>query len=205
MIVNYVCPLGISCHAANFLKDNKLKLTSYPFDWIFSSIDIVISCINDKFKIFLDKSYYKRISSKQCGHTLYHDKMFFHRSPLNKIDYNYYVRCVERFNVLLSYTEHKLFFIACVNNNMPMDEQNKNKFIELNNVLKNHTNNFSLLVLYHLFGAQITKHSVSIIDNITILELHTKNKSTGKLFIDNEDNIYLENIIKDMYLFDLKI
>ena len=36
MNINYVISLGKQCHTAEFLKDNKLKNCSYPFDWIFS-------------------------------------------------------------------------------------------------------------------------------------------------------------------------
>lgn len=35
MEINYVCSLGRVCHSAQLLKRNKLKVESYPFDWIF--------------------------------------------------------------------------------------------------------------------------------------------------------------------------
>jgi len=33
--INYTCSLGSLCHSSQILKQNKLKLCSYPFDWIF--------------------------------------------------------------------------------------------------------------------------------------------------------------------------
>ena len=41
---NYACSLGNLCHSANILKRNKLKLCSYPFDWIFTNSKNVIHC-----------------------------------------------------------------------------------------------------------------------------------------------------------------
>ena len=56
MEIKYVCSLGSLCHSAQILKNNNLKRCSYPFDWIFSSPNMVIDCISDDFKKFLDKS-----------------------------------------------------------------------------------------------------------------------------------------------------
>jgi hypothetical protein len=39
------------------LKQNKLKLCSYPFDWIFSNCNNIIHCLEDDFNVFLDKSF----------------------------------------------------------------------------------------------------------------------------------------------------
>ncbi len=59
MEINNVCSLGTLCHTATLLKRNNLKISSYPFDWIFSNINIIIDCIEDDFNSFLDKKYYK--------------------------------------------------------------------------------------------------------------------------------------------------
>ena len=111
--IYYTCSLGTLCHSSQLLKRNNLKLCSYPFDWIFSNCDNIIHCIEDNFNIFLDKSYYNNISKSRCGHSKYNEKMFNHRNPLNNInDYNYYVRCVDRFKELLQKQEHKLFIMT---------------------------------------------------------------------------------------------
>ena len=100
------------CHSSQILKQNNLKLCSYPFDWIFSNCDIIIDCIEDNFDIFLDQSYYNDKGEFQCGHSKYGPIMFNHRNPLINIDhYNYYVRCVDRFKNLLQKQEHKLFIM----------------------------------------------------------------------------------------------
>ena len=48
---------------ANILKSNNLRNNAYPFDYIFSSLEIVKHAINNKFNIFLDKKYYTPGSS----------------------------------------------------------------------------------------------------------------------------------------------
>lgn len=58
--INYTCSLGSLCHSSQILKRNKYKLCSYPFDWIYSSCDTIIHCLEDDFHTFLDKSYYIR-------------------------------------------------------------------------------------------------------------------------------------------------
>ena len=41
-------------------------------------------------------------------------------------------------------------------------------------------------------------------DNINFLELHTLSCSNGCEFVNNDDNIYLDNIIKSKYNFNIK-
>ena len=50
--------IGPYCSTADILKANNLRTEAYPFDYIFSSLEIVKHCIKDKFNIFLDKKYY---------------------------------------------------------------------------------------------------------------------------------------------------
>jgi hypothetical protein len=124
--INYTCSLGSLCHSSQILKRNKLKLYSYPFDWIFSHSDIITHCLEDDFNTFLDKSYYINISNSQCGHSKYNNNVLFnHHNPLINIDhYNYYVRCVDRFKNLLQKQEHKLFIMIFVT---PTKKKNETK------------------------------------------------------------------------------
>ena len=45
-------PIGPCCYTTEYIKNSGLRNHSYPFDWIFSSIEMVNHCINDKFKMF---------------------------------------------------------------------------------------------------------------------------------------------------------
>ena len=201
---NYACSLGNLCHSANILKRNKLKLCSYPFDWIFTNSKNVIHCIEDNFKIFLNKSYYIDIHKKnKCGHKFYHNDMFFHKDPRNDKDYNYYIRCVERFNNLLQCKEQKLFIMILTNQTI-FDIKIKNDIIEFNNKFKNYTSNYTLLVIYHLPNKIRNVHEFIYKDNIHFLELHTISVSNGIAFENDNDNIYLDNVINSTYKFNLQ-
>jgi hypothetical protein len=194
--INYTCSLGGLCHSSIILKRNNLKLCSYPFDWIFSNCDNIIHCIEDNFNIFLDKSYYINISQSKCGHSKYNNEMFNHHNPLINIDhYNYYVRCIDRFKNLLQKQEHKLFIMIFVNNN----DNITNNIIEFNNKFSKYTFNYTLLVIFHIPNKQQNHHIFTYNDNIHFLELHTLSRSNGGEFGNNNDNTYLDNIIKSKY------
>jgi hypothetical protein len=210
--INYTSSLGTLCHGSQILKRNNLKLCSYPFDWIFSDCDNIIHCIEDNFNIFLDKSYYINISESQCGHSRYTSKyrpglfMFNHHNPLINIDhYNYYVRCVNRFKNLLKKQEHKLFIIIAVNGDHNCYSNTFiNNIIDFNNKFSKYTSNYTLLVIIHYPNKEQNHHIFTYNDNIHFLELHTLSLSNGVNFVNNNDNIYLDNIINSKYIFNIK-
>jgi len=205
MEINYTCSLGNVCHSSQILKQNNLKLCSYPFDWIFSyNYDNIIHCIEDDFKIFLDKSYYINISNKKCGHSYYDINMFYHHNPLiHANDYDYYVRCVSRFKNLLQCEQHKLFTMLFINMDN-IDENMKNNIINFNNKFSKYTNNYTLLVIFHCKTKSCNYHNFTYNDNIHFLELHTLSNSNGIQFNNDNDNKYLNNIIKTTYNFNVK-
>ena len=199
--MNYACSLGQYCHSSQILKRNKYKLCSYPFDWIFSNCDTVIDCIEDNFNTFLDKSYYINISDSQCGHSKYHNEMFNHFNPLiNNDHYNYYKRCVDRFLKLLQKQENKLFIMFFINNR----NEPKNKIIDFNNKFSKYTSNYTLLVIFHIPNQEQNHHIFTYNDNVHFLELHTLSLSNGVQFYNEDDNVYLDNIINSKYSFDMK-
>ena len=205
-IFNHVCSLGTLCHPAMIQKRLQLRTCSYPFDWVFSNMDVIRECLEDDFKTFLDKSCYINKGHKQCGHTKYHPKMFNHRNPLRHLrDYEYYERCVDRFRALLQVTEPKLF-IMMMHNLTPdvITEELKTRVIEFNKVLGEHTSNYTLLVIMHV-KEQKERHRVfSYHDNVHFLELHTLSRSGGVRFVKNpSDDKYLDNILRDEYKFDI--
>ena len=204
MEINYVCSLGTLCHTSQLLKINKIKKCSYPFDWIFSNCDIIIHCLEDNFNIFLDKSYYIDISNTICGHSYYEKQMFNHFNPLiNENHYNYYVRCVDRFKLLLQNKESKLFIIMFLNRDN-FETYYKDNIINFNNTFSKYTTNYRLLAIYNIHKKQTNHHIFTHIDNIDILELHTLSTSIGTTFINNIDNDYLNNIINKTYSFNVE-
>jgi len=64
--------IGPVCDSADILKIVNLRKNAYPFDYIFSSLEMITHCINDKFITFLDKSYYEYgLDKTSTKHTIY--------------------------------------------------------------------------------------------------------------------------------------
>jgi hypothetical protein len=201
--IKHTCSLGHFCHSSQILKQNNLKNYSYPFDWVFSNCENIIHCLKDDFNIFLDKSYYIRIDYSKCGHSHYNDKMWWHHNPLdNENDYNYYVRCVKRFKQLLKCEDRKLFIMMFVNLDN-IEETLKQQIIEFNEDFSKHTKNYTLLVICNIHNKQNNYHEFKHNGNIDFLELHTLSTSSGLAFANNNDNVYLNNIIKKTYNFNI--
>ena len=196
MEIKYFCSLGTLCHSSQLLKRNNLKKCSYPFDWIYSDCNTISHCLQNNFKIFLDKSYYREINDMKCGHSYYHKRMFNHHNPLNNKDYNYFLRCVDRFNKLLQNTESKLFILMYVNMNHNEIQQS----IEFNKILTKYSSNYKLLIIHHEVKTTRT-YTFEIKDNIHILYLYTLSESDGKEFKNEDDNLFLDNIINSHYIF----
>ena len=99
--INYVIPFGNQCISAFYLKENNLKLLSYPFDWIFCNPYIINDMIDDNFKKFLDKDNYviKDSTFEKNKHSIYLPDLYLfnHRNPIKDDDYLYFVRCIDRF------------------------------------------------------------------------------------------------------------
>lgn len=107
--------IGQNCNTAWYLRQVGAKAASYPFDWIFSSAEIAESCLRDSFSTFLNKQYLlPKKDWCSAGHSLYHANMFHHRSPLQtEDDYDYYARCVNRFNHILS-SGGRIIFVCTI-------------------------------------------------------------------------------------------
>jgi hypothetical protein len=210
MDIFYICSLGPQCHNATFLKQCELKSCSYPFDWIFSNYNIILHCIKDNFKIFLDKSYYiKMFDHGICQHRYYYEKendpnMFNHFNVLeNDEHYNYYIRCIDRFKNLLKYQECKLFTMFFINMT-EIDNDLINNIIKFNDDFSKYTNNYYLLVIFHIPNKNNNHHIFTYKDNIHFLELHTLSYSNAIQFANEEDTKYLKNILELKYNFNLK-
>lgn len=204
MSIKYTCSLGPHCHSSYLLKSNNLKKASYPFDWIFTNHNIIKKILDNDFKDFLDKKYYINIDKTKCGHSLYHDTMFWHHNPLNNIEnYNYFVRCVERFKKMLLSEKEKLF-IYLVKDVKEIDINTfQNDIIQLNEKLKLNTNNFRLLAIVVFPNKQKNSYTFKSIDNIDFLNIDILSVSNGIEFINQTDNKYISIILNVKYNFDL--
>jgi len=84
-----------------------------------------------------------------------------------------------------------------------IDDDVKNEMIELNKELSKYTSNYRLLVILHIPNKEQNHSVFTCNDNIDFLELHTLSTSCGVQFYNNDDNTYLDNIIKSKYDFTI--
>jgi hypothetical protein len=205
---SFACSLGPQCHSTNILRRLNLKKESYPFDWIFSNLKNVEHAIKDDFKIFLDATYYTNpdVLGKTQRHSYYFENgasMFNHHNPLNKEHYDYFVRCVNRFNTLIIEKEYKLFVFTYINLEISVFTSIQKKIQEFKKFFDSVTSNYKILVILH-FVSDSQGHQINIVDNIDFLLLSTKSKSNGCEFIDVSDNCYLDQVILSSYTFNIK-
>jgi uncharacterized membrane protein len=202
--IEYVIPFGGQCFSANFLKENNLKLVSYPFDWIFSNPYIILDMLNDNFQKFLNKDYYvsKNPHDEKNKHSLYLPDlyMFNHRNPIKHEDYLYFQRCVQRFYNVISKPGKKLFIMTILCNEI------KNEIIHIQNLkLKMDTiiTNYEMICIFQKKTGYQTKE-IQTYDNLKVIQMTTISDSDGLIFINNEDHEFYKNIIYSFYNFDLK-
>lgn len=206
--IKHVCSLGFNCHVAQMLKTNELKLASYPFDWIMSSLDVVKHCLQDDFKTYLDKDSYIELNGK-CGHKVYCDNMFAHHNPLqNTNDYDYFVRCVGRFRKIISSEDNKLFIISIINGEHgvgnKLSQDLINQFMSLYNIINEKTKNAHLLVIVNYPNHKTNKAVITNNKNVTFLEIDTHSFNNGVCFDNDVDNKFLIKHVTKLYKFKLK-
>jgi len=201
--INYIIPLGSQCFSAFFLKLNNLKLASYPFDWIFSSPEIIIDMLDDNFNKFLDKNNYvfNDLNLNKNRHKIYLPQldMFNHRNPMKDEDYLYYLRCINRFYTVIENNEKKLFLFTSLKNEIENELEN---ICLLRNKLATLTDNFILLCIFQNCSGKQSKEIIYH-DNIIIVQMYTLGDDDGVIFLNNEDNIFYKNIIDELFTFEL--
>ncbi len=118
--VNHLVSLGSFCLPALLFRNNGLRRYSLPFDWIFSTPQMVRDCLGDDFTVFLDRAHYRSVDAPgrdaAAEHEVYREKyglpaLFAHRDPTRDSDYLYFVRCVTRFRRLLQSNDAKVFML----------------------------------------------------------------------------------------------
>jgi hypothetical protein len=119
----HAASLGTECYASWTLKQMGLKRYSLPFDWLFSSLPMVLHCLEDDFATFLDPRHYRPVPLADrpaphiglCDHAHYAGEfgvrhVFNHFDPSELTWHAYLVRAVGRFRRLLASPAPKLFF-----------------------------------------------------------------------------------------------
>jgi hypothetical protein len=136
--------IGPYCGSAELLNKHNLRIKAYPFDYIFSSLEMITHCINDNFNIFLDKKYYRKgiqaestIHSYYCPmldteilykHHIAHNyptsykvssgNLFHHHNMFNPDNYNSFKRrCQRLLDLINSYNKIVFVYYNCYTNN----------------------------------------------------------------------------------------
>ena len=182
--------LGYRCSISSIMQNLGIKKESYPFDWIVSDLLVKIEIINNKFADFLNISNYEYVENgevyniinktkkkvavenylynKLYGNNengLYHTKIGLNHYDLNNKDnYDYFIRCVDRFNNLLENPDKKIFLYL---NPIISSDEISNTINNINifsNYFKTITNNFCI-IYYILVYTENNNSSFDIYDN----------------------------------------
>ena len=164
--------LGPNCHTSGILKHLGYKKESYPFDWILSNLEIINYSILNNFSEFLDKNNYYKSNNKVSlieKNIKYLEPMFAHRDPVdNDSDFQYIVRCVNRFNNLDNDNRFKLFFHSIYNN-----YYNINELLECDNILNQKFKKYKLIVLNYINSDEIKNYNINY-DKVIIINIYIK-------------------------------
>lgn len=130
--------IGPNCTSKDRIIESGLRKCAYPFDSIFSSLEMVKHCILDRFAVFLDKQYYRQGPHGSTHHLFYskflntevlrrhhiahglddiarhleNREIFLHHNLLNAETYSAYVRRCQRVLDLLDNND-KIVFVYC--------------------------------------------------------------------------------------------
>lgn len=222
-----VISLGTLCHMTRILERLHWRQASYPFDWVFTSPQILHDIISTDFQDFLNPEYYCNVKHSQfgdrsAGHKKYHEDFFGHKNPRTPEDYEYYVRCVERFRDMLTTTKPKIFMMlySPENTRHPEDYANMSRIHQeeylasgselIYQTLRNVTDNFRVVTLNVCPSYRQDFHRV-VISHQEILTIHTLTCSTGRKFDDgtytdgvhctdwHPDNLYVSGLLSELY------
>ena len=107
--------LGQNCNASWYIKSSGNKRASYPFDWLFTTPNILLDILDDNFQAFTNKELLIP-HGLDAGHERYHETLFGHRNPAsNSSDRDYFQRCIVRWNELMKSQKPILFLTIVLN------------------------------------------------------------------------------------------
>ena len=97
--------IGYNCIPAMILKKHKLKVASYPFDWMITQARSLPGVLDDKFAHYIQRENLIKSKENLLEYNTYYsnaeDICFVHRYPLSvDADFDYYIRCIERFKCI---------------------------------------------------------------------------------------------------------
>ena len=184
--------IGPFCATAQNIKDCGQRKFAYPFDWAFSSLEIVKHCLDDRFEIFLDKSYYtKGFHENATQHTYYHKLMD-----------------TEVLNKRLRHTNNKPALEADFlhHDNLIRDNERYECYIRrCNRLLELIDNGENICLVYYNMYCNDTEELIAFskhfekYKNILVLGLYQNNKTKEILYESNNCKIYQNYNSKEVF------
>lgn len=222
----FVVSLGSRCLVADVLRDQGLRRFASPFDWIYSSSEMVTHCLRDNFKTLLDKKLIFK-SGHAYGHRFYGPMLsrgvvFPHHDPGGK-DRADFEKRIHRMRQIISGRQRKLFIFSNVIQSAESLRQARSELAkqELLNLfqalLKRGVSNFEVLVVNLICGGAsealrkrdpVTKllsdqNQKSRDNSLAALELHCVGECTGLRLKNSKDNEAFSELILGDRNFDL--
>ncbi|MGB1319044.1 MAG: DUF1796 family putative cysteine peptidase [Flavobacteriales bacterium] len=107
--------LGQNCNASWYIKESGNKQSSYPFDWVFTTPEILLDILDDDFSAFVRKDLLIP-HGMDAGNERYHETLYGHRNPASReADRDYLVRCIERWRTQIQAQKPILFLTIVLN------------------------------------------------------------------------------------------
>ena len=153
--VENLISLGTTCYSSWLMQQCGCKRWSGPFDWIFSSIDMIEHCLSDDFATFLDAGSIEVLDGgEKSTHAIYQamisERAVFNHHNLTKHEHRaYFQRCVRRFRHALESTARKCFFMILVRQSDREDDRLIADYHRLEQALNARTTNFRLIIVAH--------------------------------------------------------
>jgi hypothetical protein len=168
-VIHYCASLGPTCHSAEFLKQCHplgLRRFALPFDWVHSSPALACGCVDDGFRLLLQRhlmesgewTAQKRRGSHRHLRTATQAHIFEHHDPASvDSDFAYFQRAADRFRRLLDDRESRTLFFYLA---LDADPNERDSFAQdartMYASLRRVTTNFDMVALrvVHRVGLQ---------------------------------------------------
>ena len=204
--------LGQNCNASWYLKVTENKRASYPFDWLFTTPEIIEDILSDNFEAFLDKSQLIP-HGLDAGHERYHDWLFGHRNPASSdADLEFLRRCVARWNELIQ-SQKPILFVTVVLNEFDKRKRWREGFskqfeLPAAQTLKDFESMMNRISAINpnckfLFIEQYTEESFKLsteatTENAFWLKFSAIDKNTGVQYLNNVDDAVIKTVLKGL-------
>ncbi|CAJ1350765.1 unnamed protein product [Effrenium voratum] len=213
-VVRHVVSLGTLCMTAQAMEALGWRRWPGPFDWVFSSPEMVAHCLAEDFASFLEPKHFLATACKKAGHAIYskmlgRDVIFNHHNPMIPQEYEFLSRCVESLRGLLrpfngeqSPQDTVLFLLFNLERRAPLNTG----ILELFDVLRQACHWSYQLVVVKVYTKSMDTPDHRLLQTrcctqgqlkqeLFVYELHAQGSHDGWRFSDEADTQALESLL----------